>query len=69
MPVLPVVRALWAEHDGLTARMLLLDRNVPIVEEGIDVAVRIGALADRALRVAPIGTHPLKVTLPMHSCA
>jgi DNA-binding transcriptional LysR family regulator len=54
--VLPVIDALLAKHDGLTARMMLLDRNVRIIEEGIDVAVRIGALADSALRVVAIGS-------------
>jgi len=54
--VLPVIGALLAKHDGLSARMMLLDRNVRIVEEGIDVAVRIGALADSALRTIAIGS-------------
>jgi DNA-binding transcriptional LysR family regulator len=54
--VLPVIGALLAKHDGLTARMMLLDRNVRIVEEGIDVAVRIGPLADSTLRVVAIGS-------------
>jgi DNA-binding transcriptional LysR family regulator len=54
--VLPVITDLLASHDGLTARMMLLDRNVRIVEEGIDVAVRIGALADSSLRTVAIGT-------------
>ncbi|MEO5586897.1 MAG: LysR family transcriptional regulator [Novosphingobium sp.] len=54
--VLPVITALLAKHDGLNARMMLLDRNVRIVEEGIDVAVRIGALADSALRSVKIGS-------------
>jgi DNA-binding transcriptional LysR family regulator len=54
--VLPAITALLAQHHDLNARMMLLDRNVRIVEEGIDVAVRIGALADSALRVVPIGT-------------
>lgn len=54
--VLPAIDALLAAHAGLTARMMLLDRNVRIVEEGIDVAVRIGALADSALRVVNIGS-------------
>lgn len=42
--VLPVIGALLANHEDLSARMLLLDRNVRIVEDGIDFAVRIGAL-------------------------
>ncbi len=54
--VLPVINALLASHAGLNARMMLLDRNVRIIEEGIDVAVRIGALADSTLRVVTIGS-------------
>lgn len=54
--VLPVIDALLAKHDGLSARMMLLDRNVRIIEEGIDVAVRIGPLADSALRAVGIGS-------------
>src|ERR1700712_3715268 len=54
--VLPIINALLERYDGLTARMMLLDRNVRIVEEGIDVAVRIGPLADSALRVVTIGS-------------
>ncbi len=54
--VLPVVDALLIEHDELSVRMMLIDRNVRIVEEGIDVAVRIGALADSTLKAARIAT-------------
>lgn len=53
--VLPVVRDLMARHAALTVRMMLIDRNVRIVEEGIDVAVRIGALSDSSLKAARIG--------------
>jgi len=35
---------------------MLIDRNVRIVEEGIDVAVRIGALADSSLKAVRIAT-------------
>lgn len=52
--VLPVVDALLTEHRALVARMMLIDRNVRIVEEGIDVAVRIGALADSSLKAVRI---------------
>ncbi len=54
--MLPVVSALLAEHRALTARMMLVDRNVRIVEEGIDVALRIGPLADSSLKAVRIGT-------------
>lgn len=54
--VLPVINDMLARHDGLSARMMLLDRNVRIIEEGIDVAVRIGALTDSALRTVTIGS-------------
>jgi DNA-binding transcriptional LysR family regulator len=56
MHVLPVINMLLAAHDGLNARMMLLDRNVRIIEEGIDVAVRIGHLADSSLRTVSIGS-------------
>ena len=41
---LPVIDELLARHEGLSARMMLLDRNVRIIEEGIDVAVIMNAL-------------------------
>lgn len=53
--VLPVVAGLMTEHRDLAVRMMLIDRNVRIVEEGIDVAVRIGALADSGLKAVRIG--------------
>jgi DNA-binding transcriptional LysR family regulator len=54
--VLPTINALLAAHASLSARMMLIDRNVRIVEEGIDVAVRIGPLPDSALRAVSIGS-------------
>jgi DNA-binding transcriptional LysR family regulator len=65
--VLPAIDALLAKHEGLSARMMLLDRNVRIIEEGIDVAVRIGALTDSALRVIAIGSvHQTIVASPSY---
>jgi DNA-binding transcriptional LysR family regulator len=54
--VLPVVAELLAAHENLSVRLMLIDRNVRIVEEGIDLAVRIGPLADSSLRVVLVGS-------------
>lgn len=54
--VLPVVAELLDRNVDLKIRMMLIDRNVRIVEEGIDAAVRIGALTDSALRAVRIGS-------------
>jgi DNA-binding transcriptional LysR family regulator len=53
--VMPVVAELIDRHAALDIRLMLFDRNVRIVEEGIDVAVRIGPLADSSLRAVRIG--------------
>ena len=53
--VLPVVGDLMAQHRELMVRMMLIDRNVRIVEEGIDVAVRVGPLADSGLKAVRVG--------------
>lgn len=53
--VMPAIVELLARHPRLDFRLMLLDRNVRIIEEGIDVAVRIGHLADSALRATVIG--------------
>lgn len=54
--VMPAVTGLLARHPKLDVRLLLVDRNIRMVEEGIDVAVRIGVLADSALHAVRIGT-------------
>ncbi len=46
---LPIVAGLLASHPALKARLDLSDRNARLAEDGVDVAVRIGALADSAL--------------------
>jgi DNA-binding transcriptional LysR family regulator len=53
--VTPVVAELLRRHPRLSVRLLLVDRFVQLVEEGIDVAVRIGDLADSALRAVKVG--------------
>jgi len=55
MYVRPLVETYLAAHEGVRVRLLLLDRIVHVVDEGIDVAVRIGALPDSALVAMGIG--------------
>lgn len=54
MHILPVVTALLARHPALHAQLSLSDRVVRLVEEGVDVAVRIADLSDSALHAIRI---------------
>ncbi len=53
--VLPVVTAFLSAYPRVVARMLLVDRVVDLVEEGLDVGVRIGNLPDSSLRATRLG--------------
>ena len=65
--VLPVVTRLLESHPDLDIELMLIDRNVRIVEEGIDIAVRIGPLADSSLRAVSIGeVRPLLAASPAY---
>jgi len=58
MHVAPAVMALLARHPQVTANLLLTDHLVNLVEAGIDVAVRIGRLADSSLVARRLGAIP-----------
>jgi DNA-binding transcriptional LysR family regulator len=53
--VRPVVDSYLAAHPQVRARLLLLDRVVNVVDEGVDVAVRIAHLPDSALVATSVG--------------
>jgi len=53
--VAPLMCELLSRHPAVTAELVLADRLVSLVEEGVDVAVRIGLLEDSSLRVRPVG--------------
>jgi DNA-binding transcriptional LysR family regulator len=53
--VLPVVSEFLSAHPDVTARLLLLDRPVDLVEERLDAAIRIGPLADSSAIVTRLG--------------
>jgi DNA-binding transcriptional LysR family regulator len=55
--ILPIATALLREHPALKVQLTLIDRVVRMVDEGIDLAVRIGDLSDSslyALKVAEV---------------
>ena len=53
--VLPVVQSFLGEYPQVNIRLLLLDRVVSLVDEGLDLGVRIGQLADSSLRAVRVG--------------
>lgn len=54
----PVVCGFLAQYPRVTMSVLLLDRVVNLVEEGVDVAVRIGHLPDSTLIAKRVGSVP-----------
>lgn len=55
LKVMPVVEGFLAEHAEVRARVLLLNRVVNLVEEGVDVAVRLAWLPNSGLVAVRLG--------------
>ena len=53
--VTPIVAEFLQRHPQVQVELVLDDRNLDFVEQGIDVAVRIGELADSSLKVRRVG--------------
>ena len=53
--VIPNLSAFLAEHPDLDLELVLDDRNVDLVNEGIDVALRMGAMPDSNMTTRRIG--------------
>jgi DNA-binding transcriptional LysR family regulator len=53
--VLPLVRSFLDDYPQVDVRLLLLDRVVSLVDEGLDLGVRIGQLPDSTLRAVRVG--------------
>lgn len=63
--VAPLLTSYLALHPAVTSELLLADRMVNLVEEGVDVAVRIGLLADSTLVARRLGeTRRIVVASP-----
>ncbi len=56
MHVLPIIMEYLALYPTMAVRTLFVDRQVNIIEEGIDVAVRIGHLPDSGFTAIRVGT-------------
>jgi DNA-binding transcriptional LysR family regulator len=54
--VAPIVSAFLNEYPEVQVELSLNDRNLDLIEEGLDVAVRIGPLADSSLVVRQVGS-------------
>ena len=59
----PIVTAFMVEHPGMRVDLDLSDWQLDLVGEGVDLAVRIGRLADSS----PIARRLIE--MPMHVCA
>jgi DNA-binding transcriptional LysR family regulator len=53
--VLPLVRSFLSDYPQVDVRLLLLDRVVSLVDEGLDLGVRIGQLPDSSLQAVRVG--------------
>lgn len=53
--IAPLLFDFLNQHPALTARALFTDRLVHLIDEGLDVAVRIAALPDSGMTAVPVG--------------
>lgn len=51
----PIVQSFLDAHPQVTARVLYMDRVVNLIDEGIDIAVRLGELPDSTLTAVRVG--------------
>lgn len=56
MFVTPIILEYLDRYPAVNVNALFLDRVINLVEEGIDIAIRIGALPDSSLRAAKVGS-------------
>lgn len=66
LKLLPLVKTFLAAHPGVKIDLRLNDGFIDLVEQGIDVAVRIGELADSTLVARRIGTSKRVLVASRH---
>jgi DNA-binding transcriptional LysR family regulator len=53
--IVPKMKAFLAMHPDLNVDVMLDDRNIDLLEEGVDVALRMGVLGDSSMTARKIG--------------
>lgn len=59
--VLPIVTEFLATYPDISVRLLLSDRNLHLIEDHVDMAVRIGALPDSSMVATRVGAMAMVV--------
>ena len=59
--VVPKIPEFLAQNPELEIEVILDDRNIDLVQEGIDVALRMGTMPDSSLTARKIGSSPRSV--------
>ena len=59
--IIPRLPTFLAAHPDLTMDVILDDRVIDLVEEGVDVALRMGTLADLSLTARKLASAPRHV--------
>lgn len=54
--VMPLVESFLRDHPQISARVLMINRIVNLIGEGIDLAIRLAPLPDSALTAVKVGT-------------
>lgn len=53
--VLPIVGDFLAAHSEINVRLVLADRNLQLIDDHVDIALRIGSLPDSEMVAIPVG--------------
>ena len=56
--IAPLLNQWLKQNPAMSAELILLDRIVDVIEEGFDLALRIGQLADSSLVARQVGSTP-----------
>jgi DNA-binding transcriptional LysR family regulator len=59
----PILDEFLVAHPMISARLSLLDRAVNLIEEGVDIVLRIGELADSSLIATRVGNDVRRVVV------